>query len=347
MLADQGLTTRQSSKWAERPLSRSQLALILRDPYYIGMVTFKGAVYPGRHEALISTELYEQVQKVMDARLKRGQRDRVHTHFLRGMLQCGLCESSGREHRLIFSQAKNARGELYDYYLCRGRQDGECSLPYIPVRDIEEAVARRFALLAMSPKTLEDARTNVVAALDQVLARQKDEAARLKKEAKKLAAQEDRLVDLASDGALPTEKLRERLRELGIRKHQVQSQLERTDDHLRARAESVLVYLDLMGRPDSLFRSVTDAQRRQLLSAFFKNIWISDDGHDVTASTALQPVVEEVRGALVGTPTNAKGAGEISDAFAAKQVNLYLKVICSSKTNLVAGAGLEPATSRL
>lgn len=67
---------------------------------------------------------------------------------------------------------------------------------------------------------------------------------RLKKEAMKLAAQEDRLVDLAADGSLPTGKLRERLREFGVRKHQVQSQLERTDDHLRARTESVLVYLD-------------------------------------------------------------------------------------------------------
>lgn len=32
LLAEQGLTTRKSSKWPERPLSRSQLGQILRDP---------------------------------------------------------------------------------------------------------------------------------------------------------------------------------------------------------------------------------------------------------------------------------------------------------------------------
>lgn len=312
------------------------------------MVTFKGAVYPGRHEPLIPTELYEQVQRVMDARLKRGQRDRVHAHLLRGMLHCGLCRRAGRKHRLISSQAKNARGELYDYFLCRGRQDGVCTLPYIPAREIEQAVASRFALLTMSQEAIEEARAAVVQSLDRLLARQKDQATRLKKEAKKLAAQEDRLVDLAADGSLPTGKLRERVRELGVRKHQVQSQLDRTDDHLRARTDSVLVYLDLMSRPDSLFRSVSDALRRQLLAAFFiTNIWIYDDGHDVTTATALQPLVEDVRHAMASTSANTKGAGENSDASAAEPLNLYLEVICSSKNTLVAGAGLEPATSRL
>ncbi len=92
---------------------------------------------------------------------------------------------------------------------------------------------------------------------------------------------------------------------------------------------------------------MSDALRRQLLAAFFTNIWIYDDGHDVTAATALQPLVEEVRHAMTRATDNAKGAGENSDAFVAEPLNLHLEVICSSKNTLVAGAGLEPATSRL
>ncbi|WP_367575655.1 recombinase family protein [Microbacterium phycohabitans] len=112
LLAEQGLTTRKSSKWPERPLSRSQLGQVLRDPYYIGMVTFKGHVYPGRHEPLITPELFDRVQQVLDARAKRAQRDRVHNHFARGLLHCGRCHAAGREHRLIFAEAKNHAGEI-------------------------------------------------------------------------------------------------------------------------------------------------------------------------------------------------------------------------------------------
>ncbi len=132
MLAEQGLTTRKSTKWPERPLSRSQLGMILRDPYYLGMVTFKGHLYPGRHEAPITPELFDRVQQVIDARVKRGQRDRVHNHFARGMLHCGRCHDVGQEHRLIFTEAKNHADQIYEYFICRGRQDRHCDLPFLP-----------------------------------------------------------------------------------------------------------------------------------------------------------------------------------------------------------------------
>ena len=66
-LTDQGLTTRRTAKYPEQPVSRSKLASMFRDPYYIGMVTFKGETFTGRHEALISPELFQRVQDVMDA----------------------------------------------------------------------------------------------------------------------------------------------------------------------------------------------------------------------------------------------------------------------------------------
>ena len=235
LLAEQGLTTRKSTKWPERPLSRSQLGQILRDPYYIGMVTFKGQVYPGRHEPLIAAELYERVQQVMDARMKRGQRDRVHNHFLRGLLHCGRCHDVGNEHRLIYAEAKNSAGDLYDYFLCRGRQDGLCSLPYLPTPQVERAIARYFATLRFSPEALQAARDSVNEALELLSSRQKDQRTRLAKELKKLDVQEERLIDLATDGSLATDALRKRLRDIQVKKHQVRSQLDTTDEHLRTR----------------------------------------------------------------------------------------------------------------
>lgn len=38
LLAEQGLTTRPTAKWAEKPISRTQLANVLRDPYYAGII---------------------------------------------------------------------------------------------------------------------------------------------------------------------------------------------------------------------------------------------------------------------------------------------------------------------
>ncbi|MGC4104869.1 MAG: recombinase family protein [Thermomicrobiales bacterium] len=140
-LADRGFTTRRTAKWEEKPVSRSQIALILRDPYYLGMIPYKGQVYPGRHAALVTSELFERVQQVLDVRMRRNQRDIVHTHFLRGMLRCGRCHS----RQLIFSQVTNPQGTMYDYFLCAGRQEGTCDLPHLPVALVEEAMQREVA----------------------------------------------------------------------------------------------------------------------------------------------------------------------------------------------------------
>ena len=109
----------------------------------------------------------------------------------------------------------------------------------------------------------------------------------------------------------------------------------------------VLSYLDLMVRPDALFTAATGAVKRKLLAAFFGRIWVDDDGHLLQVTREFQPLVADIRDAVLNTSTNEKSAGDISDASSSQHLDLYLKVICLSKTSLVAGAGLEPATSRL
>lgn len=102
-----------------------------------------------------------------------------------------------------------------------------------------------------------------------------------------------------------------------------------------------------MERPEALFRTASGAVKRQLLAAFFSRIWVDDDGHQVKVERELQPLVAEIREAVRDASETQRSIGDVSDASLAEHLDLYLKVICSSMTSLVAGAGLEPATSRL
>jgi hypothetical protein len=61
-------------------------------------------------------------------------------------------------------------------------------------------------------------------------------------------------------------------------------------------------------------------------------VWIVDDSYRTTIHAELQPLAAEIRDAVLHTPTNKKSAREISDALSSEPTNLYLKVICSSKT---------------
>lgn len=66
------------------PISKSKVAAMLKDPYYLGLVKYKGQTYDGRHPALISQELFDRVQDLLEARGYAGERRRRNHHYLKG-----------------------------------------------------------------------------------------------------------------------------------------------------------------------------------------------------------------------------------------------------------------------
>lgn len=90
---DQGLTTRPTANRPVQPVSLNKLHQMLRDDYYTGVVTYQGESYPGRHDPLVSRSLFERVQDVLEERSRNGQRDRVLTHYLKGLLLCERCHA--------------------------------------------------------------------------------------------------------------------------------------------------------------------------------------------------------------------------------------------------------------
>jgi site-specific DNA recombinase len=115
------------------------------------VVTYEGVEYPGRHPALVSQELFGHVQGILDASGVSGERRRTHDHYLKGTLWCNRCQQRGRQHRLIITRATGRRGTDYFYFLCRGRQEGACDLPYLPMEHVEDAVLRHWGANA-SPR---------------------------------------------------------------------------------------------------------------------------------------------------------------------------------------------------
>jgi site-specific DNA recombinase len=348
-LAEHGLTTRPSSKRPARPISTSQLALVLRDPYYTGVMPFKGALYPGRHQPLITKELFLRVQDVLAERARRGQRDRTHHHYLKGMLFCGRCADAGRTSRLIFTQV-HGNGGLYEYFLCRGRQGTECDLPSLPLAEVESAIARTFGQLELPHDFIDTVRTHVMTVLEESQEADREARARITKQLKKLDAHEERLLDLAADNELNTGKLRERLRTLTLDRARLQESLDRTEADITRGVETILAYLDLLARPDAFYQRASDAARRQLLDAFYATIFCDEEPDAIQATGVERPPVADLQGAVRAMRTHqvhersprqearassVTSVGSLSDLFTGHGL---------SKTALVGLTGFEPAT---
>ncbi|MCA1604965.1 MAG: recombinase family protein, partial [Acidobacteria bacterium] len=90
-LRQKGLTTRPTANKSARDLPLNSLYKLLRNPYYLGVVSYQGATYEGKHQALIDTEIWLRVQDILAAHAHTGEKDRVHQHYLRGTIFCGHC----------------------------------------------------------------------------------------------------------------------------------------------------------------------------------------------------------------------------------------------------------------
>ena len=114
-LTARGLTTVPSPKRPSKPLGKNTLYKLLTNPYYEGVIRYKGALHPGAHEPLIEPELFGQVQSLLNARIAHATRHVKHTHHLKGLLHCGTYGS-----RLLLDFATNPRGTTYAYFVCSG-----------------------------------------------------------------------------------------------------------------------------------------------------------------------------------------------------------------------------------
>ena len=82
-----GLRFRKS----QHPLPKSSLHQMLRNPVYMGEFDWAGKPYRGTYEPLISRELWERVQSVLDRRFEKRHRKVKHDFAFARLIECGHC----------------------------------------------------------------------------------------------------------------------------------------------------------------------------------------------------------------------------------------------------------------
>ncbi len=103
------------SKRCKRPLVVSNVHRILTNAFYYGVFFYKGELFQGAHEPIITKELFDKVQDVLKFRSKPTLYKNRYFAF-RGLLRCGECG--------CVVTAERQKGHAY--YHCT-RRKGECS----------------------------------------------------------------------------------------------------------------------------------------------------------------------------------------------------------------------------
>ena len=102
-----------------RRMMKGEIHRILRNPIYTGNFRWKGKLYKGSHEPLVTRERFAEVQAVL-TRTPRARYPK-QKHAFMGLLRCGRCGCS--------LTAERKKGK-YTYYRCTGYR-GACGNTYI------------------------------------------------------------------------------------------------------------------------------------------------------------------------------------------------------------------------
>ena len=353
-MTDLGLTSRATAHRPEKPVSANRLHQILSDPYYAGWVIVDGQLYPGRHQPIVSQDLFDRVQDVLDARSRRGQRDRVTTHYLKGILYCDRCHREGRTSRLIYTEARSRTGDFYGYYVCRGRQQRLCDLPHLPVAQVEDAISRNYRALRLPESFLAEIGTLVEATMADEQRATQELHDSLTKQLAKLEAREERLIDLAADGLLSRNKIQERSNAIQLEKACIQVSLSDTSAQLELGAERLRTCLDLVQNVPALYERLTDRGRRLANHTFYRCFYLDelpDQSQIVVSDSLLNPPFDEIQQAAeLHSVEDVKGLDRFAEAFDRDHTPVLGHIFLvdgSSKQAVVGLVGVEPTTKRL
>ncbi len=146
---------------SQRPLGISTVHKILRSRIYTGEFEWLGKRYQGTHEPLITPELWERVQGVLDGRHSGKKRGIEKDFIFTGLITCGHCGCS---------LVGDIKKEKYIYYRC-SHYKRKCREPYVR----EEVLTEQFAAMLAKLRIDEKAFGWVVRALKESLADQRKE----------------------------------------------------------------------------------------------------------------------------------------------------------------------------
>lgn len=281
-VTEKGLLSRPTPKRPSRPITVSAFQELLRNPYYVGIVEYRGISYPGKHEPIVDRQIFDEVQSLLEAKNFAGEKKRTHHHYLKSSIWCGCCQS-----RLIVTNATSHTGKIYPYFVCIGRQRDptSCTQRALSIDHVESAIESHYASVELS-QDLRLQTEQVI--LEQIAALRETDVVdrqRLVTRQRRLLDERAKLLEAHYAGAIPLDLLK-------TEQDRISGELDTIEQRLSAtQLKSDTVEINLKKALDlvaDLHRAYVDAPartRRLMNQAIFERFLITHD-EEVTGTLA-------------------------------------------------------------
>ncbi|OYN77683.1 recombinase family protein [Mycolicibacterium sphagni] len=268
------VTSLPRPKRPPRPIATSHIEVILKNRYYLGEVKFEGAWHQGKHEPLVTEDLWQRVQSIRESRVRTKEKPQQHAHWLKGTVACGHCGET-----LGIEVVVNGTGVRYPYFYCLGRKmrRTNCDFRAIAVTSVEELVADHWRTRRLTDKQIDRVRVLVAEYVDTLLPERDKRLRTAQRVIAKLTNERDMLLRAHYAGAVPLSQLRSEQDRIAAALAVASRDLDQrqmTRDQLSAGLERAL---DLLRNPHQAYACSDSVGRRAMNQAVFDRLYIHDD----------------------------------------------------------------------
>lgn len=269
----------------KKPCTKKIIEKILGDysTFYLGQFNFAGKRYNGKHEKLISRELYNTAMDILHGRLNT--RKGFKREFLyRGIIKSAIC---GRYLTAETQRGRNNSG-IYNYYRCTNKcLNGK---KYLKEEYIDEAVKSALDSITITEKQIRDFKDEVKEVLR--IQRNYNEKAKIQidKKIKLLENRLNKLYDEKIDGEIDNDFYNQK-------KSLWQNELDELMLNLtgivksdREIMKNIEDNIELLKMPYSLYSKLSFEKKREFLKIATSNFTYDGEEIHLELNTALQQI---------------------------------------------------------
>jgi len=147
-----GLRTPKRNKVGGGPLNLSTLYKIFNNPFYMGVFTYVGKVYQGKHKPMVTPSEFDRVQRL----LGHGEKPKPqrHAYTYAGIFSCSDCAGQITPTTITKRRPGKTDPNTYVYYYChraRRTKGGDCTeTQYLNEENVTGQLLRDFERLAVN-----------------------------------------------------------------------------------------------------------------------------------------------------------------------------------------------------
>lgn len=257
---------------------------VLRNPFYYGDFKWSGKLYKnGKHEPIISRELFEMVQSTLTR--KPDSKYRKHFYMLKGLVRCGECDGT-----ISWFEKKG-----HTYGRCNHHR--ECSQTKCGREDrCEETVTKALeALKVQSPRMMDWIKKALKEGNNEQESYVQNSLETLNKQLQKIESKQSRLYDDRLEEIITIDKYKAKNASLESEKAKVSEEIEKMGQDSNKYFQLGSLIYEVAQNAKAVFEITEPAQRRELLKYIFADISLVDGKLQYNYSkpfTILHSVVE-------------------------------------------------------